>query len=101
MSDAYRPWEKLLDLLNTGDQDQLRSYLDSLKSEEVIRSMSHISMADQSLLLSVLSPQDSAEIIEEIPSSQAISIIENLEVSDAAAIVNEMESDEQADLMIN
>ena len=58
------------------------------------------SKADQSLLLSVLSPEDSADIIEEIPQSQAVSIIENLEASDAAAIVNEMESDEQADLMI-
>ena len=63
MPDVYRPWEKLLDLLKTADPDQLRTYLDSLKSDEVIRSMSHISKADQSLILSVLSPEDSADII--------------------------------------
>ena len=99
MHDVKRPWEELHYLLETRNADQVRIFLNSLKSEEIVRSISHIDKDEQNLLLTLLSPEDAADVIEEIPDSQAVSIIEGMKVNDAAAIVNEMESDDQADLL--
>lgn len=97
--DTNRPWEKLLDLLESNNSAQVKSYLNSLKTEDVVRSMSRISSDEQQLLLSLLSPEDAAELMEDIPNAQAVSIIESMESHDAAAIFNEMDSDDQADLL--
>lgn len=97
--DTNRPWEKLLDLLESNNSAQVKSYLNSLKTEDVVRSMSRISNDDQQLLLSLLSPEDAAELMEDIPNAQAVSIIESMGSHDAAAIFNEMDSDDQADLL--
>ena len=99
MYDTNRPWEKLLDLLETNNSDEVKSYLNSLKTEEIVRSMSRISNDEQRLLLSLLSPEDAADLMEDIPNAQAVSIIESMKVKDVAAIFNEMESDDQADLL--
>lgn len=99
MYDTNRPWEKLLDLIATNNSDEVKSYLNSLKTEEIVRSMSRISNDEQRLLLSLLSPEDAADLMEDIPNAQAVSIIESMKVKDVAAIFNEMESDDQADLL--
>jgi magnesium transporter len=97
--DTKRPWEKLLDLLESNNATQVKSYLNSLKTEDVVRSMSRISGDEQQLLLSLLSAEDAAELMEDIPNAQAVSIIESMEFQDAAAIFNVMDSDDQADLL--
>lgn len=99
MYDTNRPWEELLDLLKTNNTENIKTYINSLKSEEVVRSISRMSKEEQQLLLSLLSPEDAADLMEDIPSPQAVSMIESMEVNDAAAIFNEMESDDQADLL--
>ncbi|MBR9998529.1 MAG: magnesium transporter [Cyclobacteriaceae bacterium] len=99
MNEVKRPWERLLDLLETRNPDLVRAYLNSLKSEEIVRSISHMDLHEQRLLLTLLSPEDAADIIEDIPEAQAASIIETMKVKEAAAILNEMESDDQADLL--
>ena len=99
MQDVKRPWEELQYLLDTRDVDQIRSFLNSLRSEEIVRSISHIDRDEQNLLLTLLSPEDAADVIEEIPDSQGVSIIGAMEADDAAAIVNQMESADQADLL--
>jgi magnesium transporter len=99
MDDIKRPWERLQDLLETRDSDQIRIYLNSLKSEEIVRSISRINRDEQQLLLTLLSPEDAADVLEDIPEAQAASIIEEMKVKEAAAIINEMESDDQADLL--
>jgi magnesium transporter len=99
MEEVKRPWEKLVDLLETRDPEQIMKYLNSLKSEEIIRSISHMNKEEQRLLLSLLSPEDAADLLEDIPEVQAASIIEAMKVREAAAILNEMESDDQADLL--
>ena len=63
MYNINRPWEKLLDLLETKDSDEVKSYLNSLKTEEVVRSMGRISIEEQRLLLSLLSPEDAADLV--------------------------------------
>jgi len=99
MDDIKRPWERLQNLLETRDSDQIRIYLNSLKSEEIVRSISRINRDEQQLLLTLLSPEDAADVLEDIPEAQAASIIEEMKVKEAAAIINEMESDDQADLL--
>jgi len=99
MNDMNRPWEELLELLETRDPDEVRAYINSLKSEEIVRSISHINKEEQRLLLTLLSPEDAADVLEDIPDVQAASIIEDMKAKEAAAILNEMESDDQADLL--
>ncbi len=82
-----------------GNSELIRIYLNSLKSEEIVRSISRINKDEQMLLLTLLSPEDAADVLEDIPESQAASIIEDMKAKEAAAIINEMESDDQADLL--
>lgn len=99
MEDVKRPWEKLLDLIETKNSGQIQEYLNSLKSEEIIRSISRLDKDEQMLLLTLLAPEDAADVLEDIPEAQAASIIEDMKAKEAAAILNEMESDDQADLL--
>jgi magnesium transporter len=99
MYDRNKPWEELLELLESNNSDKVKSYLNSLKTEDVVRSMGRISNEDQQMLLSLLSPEDAADLMEDIPNAQAVSIIESMQANDAAAIFNEMDSDDQADLL--
>ena len=99
MNDIKRPWEQLQNLLESKDAASMKSFFNSLKTEEIIRSISHLDKDEQNQLLTLLSPEDAADVMEDIPDAQAISIIEGMNVSNAAAIVNEMQSAEQADLL--
>ena len=99
MDDNRRPWEQLQKLLELNDIEGIKSYVNSLKTKEIIRSISHLDKEEQHQLLTVLSPEDAADVVENIPDAQAVSIIEGMKAGDAAAIVNEMQSDEQADIL--
>jgi magnesium transporter len=99
MNDLKRPWEQLQNLLEINDTNGIKSYVDSLNPDEIIRIISRLDRVEQNQLLTILSPEDAAEVVENIPDAQAVSIIENMNVSVAAAIVNEMQSDEQADIL--
>ena len=94
-----RPWEKLLILIRSNDQQSVKDYLGSLNTTDVVRSMNRLKKEDQVKLMTLVSPQEAAEIIDDIHDTQAADIIEDLEVSEAAAILNEMPSDEQADIL--
>ena len=94
-----RPWEKLKDLIEVNDVDDVKAYLDGLKAEEIVISMSHIDHDSQLKLLTLLAPRDAAVVMEDIPEVQAVDLLEDLEASNAAAIITEMSSDDQADLL--
>jgi magnesium transporter len=99
MNTQDRPWEELLELLKMKDTDRIREFIGSLRSEDIIRSMSRLKKDQQLELIGILSPNEAADIIDEIPDIQAIKIIDDLETEDAAAILNEMDSDDQVDLL--
>ena len=94
-----RPWEKLRELIKTNDVAHVKAYLDGLKAEEIVISMSHIGHDNQLRLLTLLAPEDAAVVMEDIPEVQAVDLLEDLRARDAAAIIAEMSSDDQADLL--
>ena len=94
-----RPWEKLKDLIEENSAEEIKVYLQGLKAEEIVISMSHIDHDHQLKLLTLLGPQDAAVVIEDIPEVQAVDLLEELEAPNAAAIIAEMSSDDQADLL--
>ncbi|MEQ9593060.1 MAG: magnesium transporter, partial [Cyclobacteriaceae bacterium] len=100
MEDVKRPWEKLVDLMEADQPEQVRDYLQSMNTEDIVLSISRLEKKEQLLLLTLLSPEDAAELLDDIPEYHAAEIMEDMEASKAAAIFNELDSDDQADLLI-
>ena len=94
-----RPWEELESLIRSDDPILVQEYLDSLNSEDIVRSMNRLKKGDRRKLMTLLSPQEAADIIDDIHDIQAADIIDDLEVKDAAAILNELQSDDQVDIL--
>ncbi|NJN42422.1 MAG: magnesium transporter [Flammeovirgaceae bacterium] len=99
MEDVKRPWEKVVDLMEENQTEPLQEYLKSMKTVDLVVTISHLDRDDQLHLLSLLSPEDAAEVLEDIPEYQAADIMEDMEADKAAAIFNELDSDNQADLL--
>ena len=94
-----RPWERLQDLIDIDSSEEIKRYLDELKSEDLVGAVSHITIDDRLKLLTLLKPEDAAEVVEEIPHVQAVRVLEELNSKEAAAIISEMRSDDQADFL--
>jgi magnesium transporter len=99
MEDVKRPWEKLVDLMEADQPDQVKAYLHSMNSEDIVRSMSRLEKKKQLSLLTLLHPEDAAELLEDMHEYHAADIMEDMEAAKAAAIFNEMDSDDQADIL--
>jgi magnesium transporter len=99
MDTTERPWEELLSLINNNDPEQVQSFLGTLNTEEIVRSMNRLKKVDRRKLMTLISPQEAAEIMDDIPDIQAVDIIDDMEIKEAAAILNEMPSDEQVDIL--
>ncbi|MDA0196142.1 MAG: hypothetical protein O2887_12350 [Bacteroidetes bacterium] len=87
-------------MIAIADKIAIKEYFDSLSSEEIVLTISHLGKDDRSELFALLSPTDAAGFIEEIPEVQATDILERLSSQNAAAIMNELKSNDQADLMV-
>jgi len=94
-----RPWEELQSLIRLNDPEQVRDFIGTLKSEDIVRSMNRLKKDDRRRLMILISPQEAAEIMDDIHDTQAADIIDDLEVEEAAAILNEMHSDDQVDIL--
>lgn len=94
-----RPWERLSEIIETGDSGRLEEYLTELPSGEQARALSRLGDEEQRLVLTVLPPADAAELVTHLSDAQATELIERLDPEEAAAIVHELPSNEQADLL--
>ncbi|MFY0600102.1 MAG: magnesium transporter [Cyclobacteriaceae bacterium] len=97
--EQMRPWEGLKELISTESTEKIKDYLDTLKSEDVVGAISHISKEGKLKLLALLQPEDAAGLMEDIPWVQALKMLEDLTAKEAAAIIAEMRSDDQADFL--
>ena len=95
-----RPWEHLEELINTDSAQEIKDFLDELKSEDLVGAISHISIDQRLKLLTLLEPGDAADLMEDIPWVQARRILEEMNAKEAAAIISEMRSDDQADFLV-
>ncbi|PLY01030.1 MAG: magnesium transporter [Desulfuromonas sp.] len=94
-----KPWERLLELVETKDSAQLLDFLNSMTPPDTALAISRLRIEDQGRLFAMLNPADAAEVMEDIPDSQAAEVIEELEPEQAAAILEELDSDHIADLL--
>ncbi len=94
-----RPWEKLLEHVESGDSRRLLDFLDSMNPMDTALAISRMRIEDQGRLFSMLNPVDAAEVIEDITDTQAVDLIEELSPGHAAAILGELDSDHVADLL--
>ena len=99
MSTTITPWEKLSELIVTGDSDVLIQFIDTLSSSETARSISRLTEEEQLRLFSILSPEDAADVIEDIPDAQAADLVEDMPSEQAAAIMEELASDHLVDVL--
>ena len=89
MIQEARPWEYLKEQIEQGDEGEIKRYLDTLQSEEVVGSVSHLNENERVALLSLLTPKDAADLVDDLPWAQAVDIINELDSKDAAAIISD------------
>ncbi len=53
MEDVKRPWEKLVDLMEADQPEQVRDYLQSMNTEDIVLSISRLEKKEQLLLLTL------------------------------------------------
>lgn len=99
MADMKQPWEKLADLMEVNEPEQIKEYIKSMKTVDMVLSISRLDRGKQLRLLTLLAPEDAADLLEDMPDYQAADIMEDMEAGQAAAIFNELDSDDQADLL--
>lgn len=93
------PWKLLRELIRSGDEPGLESYLHAIEPAETVRAMLRLNADDQEQLLQLLTPDHAAEIIEDLPGTHAGDLIERLNTEYAADILEELDSDQGADLL--
>jgi magnesium transporter len=91
--------KRLQAAITAGDAEGVAQQLSDLETTEAIHAISHLSEAQQSQLLNLLSHVEAAQLVDDLPEAQAAQMIERLESADAAAILSELPSNEQADVI--
>ena len=96
-----KPWQKLEELLETNQLDEIKDYLTNLSAEEVASAINHLKHVDQSEVVSSMTPVDAAEMMDDLPDVLRGQLLDGLSSENAAAIINEFSSDDQADVINN
>ncbi|TWT47425.1 magnesium transporter [Botrimarina hoheduenensis] len=91
--------QRLADAIHEGNTEQIESVLEGLDSRRIARVVCALADADQTAMLTALTPEDAAELLEDIPDVEVIEAVSQLSPATAAAILHELPSDEQADLV--
>ena len=93
------PWVELQEIIEAGDADGLREFIDELAPSEVARAISRLDEDEQAGVVTLLSPVEAADLIEQLSDTQGADVIEELPAFKAAAIVDQMDSDHRVDLL--
>lgn len=99
MKDSSTQWEILSELIKSGTQSTIVTFLDGLGASETARTISRLSEEEQHFLLTILGPEEAADLIEGIPESQAADLVENMPSEQAASILEELPSDHVVDVL--
>lgn len=99
MKDTSKQWEILSELIKSGTETAIVSFLDELGASEKARIISRLTEEEQHLLFDKLTPEDAAELIEGISEKQAADLVENMSSQQAASILEELPSDHAADVL--
>ena len=96
---AEAPGKRLSELVRSGNQEELSSFVGTLAPLEMVRSLSRLSSDDQSRLFSMLDPNEAVELVSSIPEPAALQLVEGLPATQAGPIVEGLPSDRDADLL--
>lgn len=98
-SSDQKPWEQLLDLIESRRPADILAFLDSLSAQETALVLSRLSEDERLALLTLLSPTDAAELIEDISDEQAALIFSELPPASAGKIIDELPSEQVVDVL--
>ncbi|HEY3392120.1 MAG TPA: magnesium transporter, partial [Lacipirellulaceae bacterium] len=93
------PLNHLRAAIVAGDAKAISHLLAAFGTGDAVHAISHLSDAEQSLLLNLLSSADAAQLVDDLPEAHAAQMIERLDSAEAAAILSELPSNEQADVI--
>ena len=99
LSEERNSWDVLHREIENDDVEGVEDTLHSLTPSETARTLSRLSPADQSHLLTMLPADEAADLVIDVPDAQAAVMIERLTPEEAASIVEALPSDERADLL--
>lgn len=91
--------ESVEQIVDAGDAQAAREYLQSLPAGETARAMSLLPPDRQTEFAALLDEEDAADLLEELPDVQAAQLIAQMPTEQAAHIVDLMPSNEQVDLL--
>ncbi len=94
-----RPWERLAELIEIGDADSIRDYVELLGPGEAARAIAELTDAHTERLLGELDPAHSAAVVADLPAAQAVALLEQTSRELAAAVLAALPSDVRADLL--
>jgi magnesium transporter len=95
----HEPLNRLRGAIAAGDATVISHLLAAFGTGDAVHAISHLSDAEQSLLLNLLSSADAAQLVDDLPEAHAAQMIERLDSAEAAAILSELPSNEQADVI--
>jgi magnesium transporter len=91
--------QMVVDALDRGDGERLRSLLDALHPADIADLMGFLSAGDREELLPHLDPEALAEILSELDTEIREDILEHLPSATLAKALGEMDSDDAADVV--
>jgi len=93
------PWEVLLELLELGDSEGVRDFVERLDAEEQRRAVSRLDLDQREVLLELLGADEGADLLEHLVPQQAIEILEELPPEFAADVVEELSEELGGELL--
>jgi len=93
------PWQRLEELAELGDADQLKQETDAIGVRDTARALARLDAQHQIQVVTTLDPEVAADIFEEISDAQAGEILALLEPEQAAPILDAMMSADTADVL--
>jgi magnesium transporter len=97
--DQKEPWQELLPLVENGDLNGIRNFLELLPDGDTPRVVSRLPNESQVELFQLLSVEEAARCLERMPEVQAIEVVGHLPTTIAADILDELPSDVGADIV--
>ncbi len=95
--------DEILELVRTAlennDLDTALAYIQKLRVPDQADLLEELEDADQAIILSNMTPENSADVLEYMDDIEAADVAESIPVEQLARIINEMEADEAADLL--
>lgn len=93
------PNERLHELIEQGDPEQVRSFVDSMDETEWVSIISRLELKSQVALIRQLEDDVSAEIIHRLPDEMSTEILQSLQPVEVVEVIDSLPRNEQAEIV--